>query len=90
MSKTPLQNFLLSGKASNDELSNDDEDNKTNSLSDARKKEPIQLTTTVFSLYPTTWEMYMSVLFTHTSVRSQNDLVMFIQSLTTFISSGLL
>ena len=64
--------------------------NKTNSLSGARKKEPIQMTSFAFSLNPTTWGMYMSVVFTHTSVRSQNDLVTFIQSLTTFISSRLL
>lgn len=64
--------------------------NKIDSLSIVRKKEPIQLTSAAFPLNPTTLGMYVSVMFTHTSVRSQNDLVIFVQSPTIFISSCLL
>ena len=61
-----------------------------NSLSVAMKKEPMHVTRAVFSLNATTLGMYVSVRFIHTSVRSQNDLVIFAQVSTIFIFSCLL
>lgn len=91
-SKAPLQSFLFHGKANDDDLDDDSEDDTTeiNSLSNAGKTLSQQLTSVVFPLIPTTVVTYVSVMLSHSSVRSQNDLVIFIQSSTIISPAGLL